>query len=273
MEKKIIGIGVLAGLLSGLASFGFARLWEAPVIAHAIQYEERRTAAEAALTGEHAHEHEVFTRALQENVGAGIGTIVFAIAMGALFAVAFIAVTTHAKRRHLTADLRSTAMALAGAGFVSFSLVPFIIYPANPPGVGLAETISDRTGAYLLAVGVSVGFAVVAAAVALRLTPRIGGWTATAVGSVGYLAAVGLANAVLPDFDETPGALTDASGNMVFPEFPADVLADFRMYSIGTQAVLWLVLGASFAVLISRATTSTSATQSADLAGGVHAHR
>jgi hypothetical protein len=164
MEKKIVGIGVLAGSLSGLAAFGFARLWEAPVIGRAIQYEERRSAAEAALTGEHAHEHEVFSRTLQENVGAGIGTIVFAIAMGALFAVAFIVATTHLRRRHLTADLRSTAMALAGAGFLSMSLVPFIIYPANPPGVGLSETISDRTGAYLLALGVSVGFAIVAAA-------------------------------------------------------------------------------------------------------------
>jgi hypothetical protein len=273
MEKKIIGIGVLAGSLSGLAAFGVARLWEAPVIGRAIEYEERRSAAEAALTGEHAHEHEVFSRALQENVGAGIGTMVFAIAMGALFAVAFVVATTHLNRRHLTADLRSTAMALAGAGFLSTSLVPFIIYPANPPGVGLAETISDRTGAYLLALGISVGFAIVAAAVALRLTPRIGGWTATAVGAVGYLAAVGLTSAVLPDFDETPGALTDAGGNVVFPGFPADVLADFRMYSIGTQAALWLVLGASFAVLISRATTSTSVAQSADLTGAVHAGR
>jgi hypothetical protein len=273
MEKKIVGFGLVAGLLSGLASFGFARTWGAPVIADAIEYEEQRSSAEAALTGEHVHEHEVFTRALQENVGAGVGTIVFAIAMGALFAVSFIVVSNQLYRRHLSCDPRSLAMMLAGAGFVSVNLVPFLAYPANPPGVGLAGTLSARTSAYLLAVGLAVGLAVVASAVALRLAPKVGGWTAIALGSVGYLVAVGVTTVVLPSYDETPGALTDARGTTVFPGFPADVLADFRMYSIGAQAILWLVLGGSFAVLISRTSTSASAAHPANLVGAMHAGR
>ena len=39
------------------------------------------------MTGEHGHEHEVFTRAVQENVGSGAGIIAFAVIIGALFAV------------------------------------------------------------------------------------------------------------------------------------------------------------------------------------------
>ena len=35
---------------------------------------------------------------------------------------------------------------------------------------------------------------------------------------------------------ETPLPLTDASGTIVYPGFPADVLFDFRLYSVGRAA-------------------------------------
>jgi hypothetical protein len=46
---------------------------------------------------------------------------------------------------------------------------------------------------------------------------------------------------------ETPLPLTDPQGNIVFPGFPADVLAQFRIYSVAAQVILWSVLALTFA--------------------------
>jgi predicted cobalt transporter CbtA len=242
VEKKLISLGLMAGLLGGLASFAFARLQVTPVIRRAIEFEE------GGQHREHEHEQELFTRAVQENVGTAAGTVVFAMAVGAIFAVAFITGSMRLSRRGISVDPRWTALLLAGAGFVTVNLFPFLLYPANPPGVGLAETIGDRTSAYLVTVGLSVTLAIVAIAVTVRLVPRIGGWAAAGTGVLGYVAATSIAAAALPRYDETPAG------------FPADVLSDFRMYSILSQAILWLVIGAIFAGLLPRRT------------GAVHAH-
>ena len=106
MEKKIIGLGLLAGALAGSASFLYARTQIAPLIAEAISYEEARS--HAAAGGEHAHEHEVFSRAVQENIGAGVGTIMFAIITGALFAVA-VSIALATLQRHRVVDLVANA--------------------------------------------------------------------------------------------------------------------------------------------------------------------
>lgn len=114
MEKKIIGLGLLAGALAGSASFLYARTQIAPLIAEAISYEEARS--HAAAGGEHAHEHEVFTRTVQENIGAGVGTIMFAIITGALFAVAVSIALATLQRHRITADPRLVAVLVAVGG-------------------------------------------------------------------------------------------------------------------------------------------------------------
>ncbi|MBI3213517.1 MAG: CbtA family protein [Mycobacterium sp.] len=251
MDKRIIGLGLIAGLTGGVAAFGTARWNVTPAIANAIQYEEGRSAAEAALTGEHEHGHELFSRALQENVGAGVATIAFGIVIGALFAVAF-AMVWAALRRRGAATARGTAMALSAAGFVAVCLVPFLVYPASPPGVGDHDTMAARTTAYLTVLLLSVGLAVAAFVLASRLVAAIGAFYAALAGVGGYLVAVGVVAALSPSYVETPGPLTDGRGTMVFPGFPADVLADFRIYSVLSQLALWLVIGVVFAALIPR---------------------
>jgi len=58
--------------------------------------------------------------------------------------------------------------------------------------------------------------------------------------------------ALLPAVDETPGPLRDASGVIVYQGFPADVLYEFRLLSLGTQLVLWATIGVVFATLAGR---------------------
>ena len=42
---------------------------------------------------------------------------------------------------------------------------------------------------------------------------------------------------VLPTFDETPNALRDDTGAIVYPGFAADDLYEFRLHSLGTALV------------------------------------
>jgi Probable cobalt transporter subunit (CbtA) len=58
--------------------------------------------------------------------------------------------------------------------------------------------------------------------------------------------------ALLPTVDETPGPMRDATGAIIYPDFPADVLYEFRLLSLGTQSVLWVTIGLVFATLAGR---------------------
>lgn len=51
---------------------------------------------------------------------------------------------------------------------------------------------------------------------------------------------------------ETPLPLTDSQGNIVYPGFSADVLFDFRFYSVAAQLVLWAAIGLVFGPLAER---------------------
>lgn len=234
MNNKVIGLGLIAGLVSGVVSFTFARVRVSPLVDQAIAYEE---------TGAHTEEHEVFSRALQENVGAAAGTLMFAIVLGALFSVAVSALLIYLTRRGVTTDPRWVASGLAAIGFLAVNLMPFTAFPANPPGVGAGETIGARTTAYLVMLVASVALAALATVIAVRLSPRVGGWSATAMGLGSYLATATMVALTLPRFDEVPA------------DFPAGVLADFRMNSVLTQAIMWLTLGIFFAAWLPRALT------------------
>ena len=47
-------------------------------------------------------------------------------------------------------------------------------------------------------------------------------------------------------------ALVQAAGTIIFPGFSADDLYDFRLYSLGTQVVMWATIGLVFGALVSR---------------------
>ncbi|HYB80482.1 MAG TPA: CbtA family protein, partial [Mycobacterium sp.] len=67
-----------------------------------------------------------------------------------------------------------------------------------------------------------------------------------------YLVAIAVVMVLLPIVDETPEPLRDASGAIIYPGFPADVLYEFRLVSLGTQLVLWVTIALVFATLAGR---------------------
>ncbi|HKV19790.1 MAG TPA: CbtA family protein [Mycobacterium sp.] len=253
---------LVPGAAAGLVAFAFSRVMIEPLIGVAIDYEGVRAHAEAELVGgDHDHSHELFTRAVQEDVGAAVGIVGFGIVMGVLFAVAYAVIRGVLDRRGYHPDPAGLALVLAAGMFVAVALMPSLKYPANPPGVGLEETVAERSSSYLTITVLSVVAACAAVAVGLTLA-RQGVWRAAAVAVGGYVAVMLCAMTVLPTFDEVPGPLAGPDG-IVLDGFPAAVLADFRLFSLINQAVLWLVVGAAFAWLTVQERSSASRSQSA----------
>lgn len=243
---------VVPGVVAGVVGFAFSRVLIEPLVGAAVDYEGAREHAEAALSGdEHGHGHELFTRVVQANVGAAVGVIAFAVAMGVLFAAAHTLVTAVLRRRGFTPDRTALAMLLAVGMFTAIALVPGLKYPANPPGVGLEDTVVQRTSAMLTLTVLSVVAAGIAVLAGVAWARRWG-WRAATVAVGGYVVVVLIAYALLPSFHEVPGAVTGPDG-VVLDGFPAEVLAQFRTYSMLHLAVLWLIIGATWAAMAGRA--------------------
>ncbi|MGZ0147683.1 CbtA family protein [Kribbella sp. WER1] len=267
MEHKLILRGLLAGGAGGLAAFVFARIFAEPQIQAAIDYETGRDAAQDALDKAaglpiEAAGPDIFSRTLQANLGIGAGLVLFGVAMGALFAVAYTICLGRVGRLRP----RTLAMLVAAGGFLGFYLVPFLKYPANPPAIGHEATIHDRGNLYLVMVVCSVLFLLGAVALGKRLQPRLGNWNATLVALAAYVVLIGVVMALLPSLGhlaanvqeygrhatETPRPLTDDKGTIVYPGFDADLLSAFRLYSVGAQVLLWGVIGLVFGPLADR---------------------
>ncbi len=229
MEKRIIARGLLAGAIGSVAAFVFARTFVEPLIDQAIAYEE-------AQAGGHEHGVEVITRGVQANIGLGFGVLAFGVAMGALFAVTYC--VAYGRVGNLSSRLQSVL--LAGGMFLSLSVIPFLKYPPNPPAVSLDETIRQRTLLYLLMVVLSAALLAGAVVLGRNLVERFGAWSATLIAAASYVVAIAIVMLALPTIDETPD------------DFPADVLYEFRLYSLGTQLVLWAIIAVVFASMVQR---------------------
>lgn len=254
MEKQIIGRGLLAGALAGLLAFVFSKIFLEPVIGRAIDFEGGTSAAHEAMetaagSGGHSHEGpELFSRGIQSTIGMGFGVLAFSVALGALFAVVFA--VAYGRVGNISA--RALSVVIAAGMLISVWIVPSLKYPPNPPATSLEETITQRTELYLLMVGLSVILMVAAVYLGRQLTPKLGAWNATLVGGAAYLVAVSVVMLILPTFNEIPGPMVNDAGVIVFPGFSAVDLYEFRLFSLGTQVIVWATIGLVSAALFTR---------------------
>jgi uncharacterized membrane protein YidH (DUF202 family) len=222
--RRGLAAGLLAGVLAGL----FAFLMGESSIDQAIQIEE-------AATGGGAHE-ELFSRTTQK-VGLFVATGISGGAIVGLFGLAYAYLHT----RLLAKSDWVRSLQLAATTFVGVSLIPFLKYPANPPTVGDPATIGERTTAYLLMVGLSLVVVGGAWYTARVLRERqVSAPVRQVLLGVGLVIVVGVLFVLLPASAD-PG------------DFPAGLLWQFRITSLGTLVVLWTGLGAIFGVLCERA--------------------
>jgi predicted cobalt transporter CbtA len=126
-------------------------------------------------------------------------------------------------------------------GFVAIYLVPNLKYPANPPSVGAPETIGIRTALYFVMIATSLAAMIGATSLKRLFVPRLGEWNANLLVAACYIVVVVIAGLLLPAVNEVPD------------EFPAAVLWNFRIASLGAQFIMWATLGLLFGALVERA--------------------
>jgi hypothetical protein len=231
MVRTLLIRGMLAGVAAGLAACIFAWIFGEPQIALAIGFEQHAHA----MAGD-AAEPEIVSRAMQRTLGLLTAALVYGSAIGGIFALVF----AYAYARIGRFSPRTSAALLAGLGFGALILVPQIKYPANPPSIGMPETIGERTALYFLMIALSVIAATAAVSTGRQLAQRLGGWNSALLAIAAYLVVGAATMAILPAIDEVPSG------------FSATTLWNFRLAALGTQIVLWTTLGLVFGALTER---------------------
>ncbi|GAA2877227.1 CbtA family protein [Streptosporangium fragile] len=239
MIGKLLVRGIVVGLLAGLLAAVFAYAVGEPRIEQAIALEEAAAAAApaaethshgAAEPAAHSHGEEALVSRGGQRFGLFLALGLYGMAVGGLFALVYAALRGRVGPRSEPV----LAVALAAAAFAAIVLIPFVKYPANPPAVGDPETIDQRTVLYLVAVAIGI-LSVAAGTAAHRYASAAEPWLRWLAAGAAVLVPVIAAWILLPEIAEVPAG------------FPADLLWDFRIASLGTQAVFWTGVGALFA--------------------------
>ena len=205
MVGKLLARGMLVGLVAGLLSFGFLKIVGEPMVDRAIAFESAMDEAKAQARVDEAKakgvvlpkeepEPELVSREVQSGVGLLTGVMVYSAAFGGLFALVFAL----AYGRMGDFGPRATSALLAAAGLVAVYVVPNLKYPANPPSVGLPETIGMRTGLYFAMILISLAAMIAAGMLRLRLNSRFGGWNAALIAAASYLVVMVGVSLALP---------------------------------------------------------------------------
>jgi predicted cobalt transporter CbtA len=242
MMRVLLIRGMLVGVLAGLLSFAVARILGEPPLARAIAFEEQMAAGHAGESHAHgtaaaAHDHgtaaESVSRATQSGIGLLTAILAYGAAFGGLFAIVFALVYG----RVGPWDARTTAVLLAAAAFITVYFVPSLKYPANPPAIGIAESIGHRTQLYFAMIAIAIVAMVIAVMIAKNLVAARGSFEATLTGGAVFVGLVIIAGLLMPALDDVPDG------------FPADVLWNFRTASLAIHAALWGTMGLVFGSL------------------------
>ena len=218
MLRNLLICGLLAGLCGGLLATGFAR-----VVGERPRSTRRSPSRSSAGQGRRACRRGDAGRLPQpcrSSFGLLTAAVVYGLALGGLFALAFAAAYGRVGR----ASPARTSILMAAGAFVVLYLVPFVKYPANPPSVGDPDTIRQAHGAVPdhdpdLAAGRDRRRATARACWPSAGRARRRRWSPVPA----YLLVVVVAGALLPSIHEVPKT------------FPAVTLFRFREASIGMQ--------------------------------------
>ncbi|WP_265107858.1 CbtA family protein [Halosolutus halophilus] len=221
--------GVLAGTIAGACYGGYLAAVANPL----VEYMEGLDHG-AGHGHEHAHGAREAAHAISETTAAivSVGSgVLWGILLGGLFALAF-----YVLEPALPGGTAVKAFVLAGAGFLTVSVTPWLVLPPATPGAEQSLGTDARIAIYagLMALG-----AIVATASILgyeRATARTGDWR---FGTVVAILPVVVTVAVVPLV--TPTITTTA--------LPADLVTAFQGLTVLSQAALWVLVASSFAWL------------------------
>lgn len=234
-SSQLLKAAVIAGVIAGLVMGIFHYLVTEPYIDQAINLEEKAKMAPGQTS---VYEPELVSRSLQKPMVI-VGGALYGLLVGTIFAGVFAI----AGRRLPGRWPDVSAGALAGLLWWSVGLLPFLKYPANPPGVGDPATIYSRQASLLGFIVLSALAPAAAAAVWWLLGRRPRGsrlqrWRpGIAMGF--YAVSVILLFSLMP---ANPDPVTA----------PASLVWDFRIRSMGGEALFWATLGGVFPQVLRR---------------------
>jgi hypothetical protein len=217
--KELLKSAVFAGLMAGTLSAGFHLIFTEPLIDRAVELEARSHLSSGAL-----HDEPVVSRPVQK-LGLFLGFLLYGVAWGLLFGLLVFAI-----RPWLTAGGGEASFFLALFLGWSVAIFPLLKYPANPPGVGEAETIGYRQELFLLSIALSLigTFAALAAERSFRHIRR-----ARVVVLISYLLYLVVIFIALPS-NPDPVRL------------PLELVREFRTLSLAGQLLFWTTMGGGF---------------------------
>ena len=222
---SVLRLALPLGLLAGLASALLLTVTGEPLVRAAIALEEARRVGAP-------HEPELVARSVQSGAGLFAAMGATGVVFGLLLALAFWGLR-HAEPHPFRRSLWAGAIL-----FGSITLMPWLKYPPNPPGVGAADTLGRRQGLYVSLLALSLAVALVATALAgLLRRQRWPEERRVAAVAAAVVVAFGLALAFLPPAPDAVDA-------------PATLVWRFRLASLGGGAVLWGVLSAGFGLAL-----------------------
>jgi predicted cobalt transporter CbtA len=233
--KSALVAGVLAGLL--VAAYHF--IVTEPVLQHAIDAEEAVAPAASGAAADHHEEEEELVSRPTQRFGLFVGFFFYGVAWSLIAA----AIYYPAQRWLPFETVAGKTLLLAFLLYWAVALLPFLRYPANPPGVGDPETIAHRQTLYIGFLAISI----LGTALALLL---------------GELAARGKLSSALQSYRfAVIGAVMVAVGAVLYlamPPFtdpiniPDSIVNDFRWRSLLGLTLFWALFGLGFAALLRR---------------------
>ncbi|UHQ95396.1 CbtA family protein [Haloterrigena alkaliphila] len=250
MLRAYLERGILAGAIAGIAYGLYVALVANPLVAYVegVGHDGGGHGHEAGHAHEHAHEAGEHAHAVTEtttalvSVGSGV---LWGILLGGLFAVAF-----YLLEPALPGPRAIQAAVLAGAGYLTVSVAPWLVLPPAAPG---AEQSLDPEPRLAIYAGMMVVGALVAAASVFGYdrTATRNRLVAVAVGAAPIVALVIVVPAAAP-------TITSHAG------LPADLVLAYQGLAVLSQAALWLLVAGSFSWLLGYVEAGTDATRLED---------
>lgn len=224
----VIKTALIAGLLAGAITAGMHALLLEPLIERAIELEEQASQAHAK-----PEEAPVIDRPTQR-WGMVLGFLLYGAIWGGLFGI--LAYGSRSLRPSTWTTVQYGLLLALLVGW-SVALLPFLKYPANPPGVGSAESIGYRQWLYFGFLGLSV----LGTALAVGLLRR---WRGTTTRSADGLAPWGWVVSLYIAYVIIVYVAMPANPDPV--EMPDQLVWSFRVVAFLGLILFWAVLGGVF---------------------------
>ena len=216
--------GAIAGTISGLVNLALVE----PYLDKAIQIEVQN----GIKKGEQGDPVEHVSYRLWQKGGEIVAGTILGMSYGALLGIVFVFA-----RKILPDSKVKKAIVLAGVIWLVVFFVPALKYPANPPTVGDPNTINYRESLFITLIFIS-------GLTALGLAIVHSKWDAKPLVKFSIISVIYGITMI--------GAFIAIPSNPDKIDAPIDLVNEFRIISILTITMFWLILGVLFGVLWDR---------------------